>query len=215
MTVPVFVLVFCVVSFEDSPLSVADLEAYHAALGSKTESSAPLVQFRDLWDRPEAFVGKQVTVEGRVSRIFRQPRLGEFPPLVEAWIVTTVGDPFCLVFPDAVEPVSLESGQSVQLTGTFLKKVQYQARDVARVAPLIVGPDPPRPVSSPIDADRRFWSRIDWIMGIGCALVLVTILAVRHWSAPVESPRVHPTHPIFIDGDPDSQKEGISDEASV
>ena len=57
------------------------------------------VKFRDLWNRPDVFRGRRVTVEGRVVRIFRQGPVGSFPPLAEVWITSPAGDPFCVVFP--------------------------------------------------------------------------------------------------------------------
>src|SRR5205085_8897213 len=79
---------------------------YRAALSGKPTaddarpSDAPVpVQFRDLWDHPGAYQGRRVTVRGRVERVFRQGPIGSFPALVEAWIFSKAGDPFCVVFP--------------------------------------------------------------------------------------------------------------------
>ena len=125
-----------VASGDDSPLTLADLEAYRLALASKPDGPATPVKFRDLWDRPEAYLGRVVKVEGRVARLFRQGRFGEFPPLVEVWVVSPVGDPFCLVFPLVEGRASPEIGASVRFSGTFVKRIKYQGGDAARVAPL-------------------------------------------------------------------------------
>ena len=57
------------------------------------------VTFRDLWDHPDDWRGRRVTVRGTVARVFRQGAVGSFPPLVEAWLSTPEGDLFCVVFP--------------------------------------------------------------------------------------------------------------------
>ena len=102
------------------------------------------VKFKDLWNRPDVFRGRRVTVQGRVARIFRQGPVGSFPPLAEVWITSPAGDPFCVVFPAArsiddmrrlavIEPmdrsqaprdadradVMPELGRTVRFTGTF------------------------------------------------------------------------------------------------
>jgi hypothetical protein len=203
-------LAVCWIAADDSPLSLADLEAYRLALASKPDDSAPLVRFRDLWDRPEAFAGRQVRVEGRLARIFRQPRLGEFPPLVEAWVVSTAGDPFCVVFPEPAGSASLEIGTSVRFSGRFLRKITYQGGDIARIVPLIVGPEPPSSPNSGTEASRWTWSSIDWIMGLGASALIVALLARRHLARPVGGLTPVESHPVFIDGEPD--EEGSSDE---
>lgn len=185
---------------QDSTLELADLEAYRAALASKPDRSAPKVGFRDLWDRPEAFAGKAVSVEGRVARTFRQPKFADFPPLVEAWIVSPAGDPFCLVFPQSGTTSAPALGAEVRFSGTFLKKVEYQGGDVARLAPLIVGPVAPTVLEPASVSDAGGWSSTDWLMALGGLLVVGLILAGRHFSRPTPPrPPLEPP-PSFVDG---------------
>jgi hypothetical protein len=150
-----------------SQLTLADLAAYRAALSGKAtadsaESTDPPVKlvFRDLWEHSDRYRGRRVTVDGRVSRIFRQGPVGQFPALAEIWINSSVGDPFCVVVPQgkdtkpstaavanpavdrALRPF-LGPGTNVRITGTFLKMLRYTAGDAARVAPLIVGDQAP------------------------------------------------------------------------
>ncbi|MGP0067329.1 MAG: hypothetical protein ACLQGP_27510 [Isosphaeraceae bacterium] len=161
----------------DDQLSLADLAGYRAALSGKATaddarpSDPPLrLGFRDLWDRTDAHRGRRVTVRGRVARIFRQGPVGSFPALVQVWIFSPAGDPFCLVFPRASDeatgrqqttkaeakgdrepdnrpgPTSqFGPGHTVRFTGTFLKMVRYAGGDGERLAPLIVGDRPPAP----------------------------------------------------------------------
>ena len=156
-------------------LSLADLAGYRAALSGKPiavdarPSDPPAeVKFKDLWNRPDTFRGRRITIQGRVSRIFRQGPVGTFPSLAEVWITSPAGDPFCAVCPHpgstenfttslqtvpikknlSVEEkhgdaerhgVMPELGQSARFTGTFLKMVSYTGGDGARLAPLVVG----------------------------------------------------------------------------
>jgi hypothetical protein len=156
-------------------LSLADLAGYRAALSGKptadlARASDPPVHtnFKDLWNRPDVFRGRRVTVQGHVARIFRQGPVGSFPALAEVWITSPAGDPFCVVFPQPGSPEQglsgsraiaggdglvleenrpdgeraafvPELGRTVRFTGTFLKLVRYAGGDGARVAPLIVG----------------------------------------------------------------------------
>jgi hypothetical protein len=167
-------------SLDDNPqtshqLSLADLGGYRAALSGKPTAddarpSDPPVQvkFKDLWNRPDVFRGRRITIQGRVARIFRQGPVGSFPPLAEVWITSPAGDPFCVVFPqpgssddaatglqgaasgtalaleekhgDAERVAAIpELGRTVRFTGTFLKMVSYAGGDGARLAPLVVG----------------------------------------------------------------------------
>jgi hypothetical protein len=113
-------------SFDDNPqtshqLSLADLAGYRAALSGKptandARASDPpaQVKFKDLWNRPDVFRGRRITIQGRVARIFRQGPVGSFPALAEVWITSPVGDPFCVVFP---QPGSTDQNHSETTTG--------------------------------------------------------------------------------------------------
>jgi hypothetical protein len=186
-------------------LSLADLAGYGAALSGKptaerAKATDPPVQvnFNELWNRPDAFQGRRVVVQGRVVRTFRQGPIGSFPPLAEVWITSRDGNPFCVVFPQPglLDATHAESGDTkltpkekptsghrgdempgpgsmVQFTGTFLKMVRYAGADTARLAPLIVGDRPPvvsslEPVESQADHAPNGMTR-----GSGLAIQLV------------------------------------------
>jgi len=101
-------------------LTLADLAGYRAALSGKAtaldaragEPPARVV-FKDLWNRPDLFRGRRVTVQGRIVRIFRQGSVGSFPPLAEVWITSPSSNPFCLVFP---QPGSIEGDEQKRRT---------------------------------------------------------------------------------------------------
>lgn len=140
----------------DDRLGLADLSAYAAALSGRptAEASRPddqpaHVDFRVLWDRPGDFLGRRVTIRGRLERTFRQGPVGTFPPLAESWIFSAAGDPICIVYPRPAEGRRDGPGRVVQFTGTFLKTVRYAGGDGDRLAPLIVGDRPPAPDPTP------------------------------------------------------------------
>jgi hypothetical protein len=195
---------------QEDRLGLADLAGYRAALSGKAtadDASAAdppaQVQFRDLWERPDAFRGRHVIVEGRVVRIFRQEPVGSFPALAEVWITSTSGDPFCLVSPRAgLTSIPIpEPGRDVRFTGTFLKMVRYAASDGARLAPLVVGDRPPTAQSAGANlrtigghvADARFdpwsWSPAIWALGLLTAALAGGLLAWWHLNTPSPKPR--------------------------
>jgi hypothetical protein len=190
-------------------LSLADLAGYRAALSGKptadlARASDPPVEakFKDLWNQPDAFRGRRVSVRGRVVRIFRQGAVGSFPPLAEVWITSPAGDPFCAVFPQPgpTEPDQLETaaspggshgekeriatvpelGRIVDFTGTFLKLVRYAGSDGPRLAPLIVGDRLPAPVT-PNPALDHFDNEAG-TNGIGGGKSSATALGLAFWA---------------------------------
>ena len=197
-------------------LSLADLTDYRVALTGKPTADqarpsdpATRVVFKDLWNRAKAFRGRRVVINGRVERIFRQGPVGSFPALAEIWIVSPTNDPFCVVVPQERASASLtvnnqsresgntvqqlpKVGQQVQFTGTFLKVVRFAAGDGARLAPLVVGDQPPVPVQDAAKANNRHsrstndlgsWSAElpgSWLLGLTLALVMVGAVASRY-----------------------------------
>jgi hypothetical protein len=197
-------------------LSLADLANYRVALtgkptaaDAKSSDPATRVVFKDLWNRPEAFSGRRVVIKGRVERIFRQGPVGSFPALAEIWLVSSTSDPFCVVVPQeratAHSPVNDQNhepdntvqklpklGQMVEFTGTFLKVVRFAAGDGDRLAPLVVGDQPPVPAQDAANANgRRSGAAKDlgswpaelpgtWLVGLTLALVMVGALASRY-----------------------------------
>ena len=192
---------------DDTPLSLPDLETYRVALANRPTGPIAPVRFRDLWEHPEAYAGKLVKVEGRVARLFRQPRVGEFPPLVEAWVVSPSSDPFCLVFPQVEASKMPEIGASVRFSGTFLKRLKYEGGDSPRVAPLIVGPEPPSTSAGSSEVASRAWSPQDWMMGLGACAVVALVLARRHFARPSSPQLGHDPPPVFLDGEKGDRDE--------
>ncbi|WP_435017292.1 hypothetical protein TA3x_004896 [Tundrisphaera sp. TA3] len=187
----------------DSALTLADLEGYRRALSEPATGPAAPVAFRDLWDRPGEFVGRRVRIAGRVARIFRQPPVGTFPGLVEAWAVAPTGEPTCLVFPDKGGAPKIQIGESVEFEGTYLKRLRYPGGDADRLAPLLVGPAPPSRANpgTPSGAARP-WATADLMVGLGVAAAVALLLARRHLARPARPIRERGTdpEPEFDDG---------------
>jgi len=249
-------------------LTLADLAGYRAALsGQPTADNANAidppkqVHFRDLWDHSDTFRGRRVIVQGRVERIFRQAAVGSFPPLVEVWLTSPAGDPFCVVFPPqertagndereaatrrdktAVSlnrrnmPLSTpDVGRTVRFTGTFLKMVSYAASDGKRLAPLLVGEQPPlytREYSASRDEtrlrenstevlrtiggsnsrsrrDRGPWLPESWAIALTLAILAAGMIIWQHLRAPVWHHRSVRQNQVFS-GDDEQPLEFIS-----
>ncbi len=145
-----------------SPLTIADLDAYLAALRDPAKAEpARRVSFRDLWDRPADYQGKRVEIDASIEQIFEHKSIGKFPELIELWGFSRVGDPVCLVFPRSNPERRFGRGTLVRFRGVFLKLLEYKARDADRIAPLIVGADPPVRASPDRTAKRRDENRFD------------------------------------------------------
>jgi hypothetical protein len=182
-----------------SDLALTDLAVYRSALDGKPPGPALPVTFRALWDHPERYQGHRVRVEGRVQRRFHQGAFGTFPPLVESWVVSPAGDPFCLVFPDPPgRPPDDPSapGALVEFEGVFLRQVRYRGGDAPRLAPLIVGDQtpkvtlaaPPKPRPGGPEGGRvggsGGFSTVEWSLGLGAAVLVALVLAFQYLRQP-------------------------------
>ena len=198
----------------DPALTLADLAAYRAALSGARDTPAPPVPvtFRALWEHPERFQGRRVEVSGRIERLFRQGPIGDFPALEQAWAVSPAFDPFCLVYPKPQDGRGPRYGATVRFSGTFLKVVRYQGGDGPRLAPLIVGDRPPDAAPETTALRPVPATRIDWMVGIGAALVVALALARQHLRRPPRAQRdaARGSHPEFISPGDDSESPAAS-----
>lgn len=202
-------VVLAVVATPDDParLELTDLAAYRRALEPAATGPAPRVDFATLWNHSESWQGRRVEVEGRVARVFRQPAVGSFPPLVEAWLTGPAGDPFCVVFPDRGATDAARLGATVRFAGTYLRRLRYPGGDVDRLAPWLVGPDPPTPVASPAGnpsgapaAGRPYGT--DFAVAVAITVAILAVLARRHLARPVSRPSAgcDDPPPRFLEG---------------
>lgn len=179
-------LILVLAQTDGGPLSSADLAAYREAL-KPSDQPASSVGFLDLWEHPDTHRGQHVRLSGRFARQFRQPSTGEFPALSELWLSTPAGNLFCVVFPTPRDPVA-PSGETLEFEGTFLRLVRYSSGDVPRLAPLVVGPKPPRKVLEAASEPSTPW--IYWIVGgafVSLAGLTAAYLHMRG-SSPVRLP---------------------------
>lgn len=181
---------------DDSPLALTDLAEYRRALVAREpeEPRPPLVTYRTLWDHSAAYQGKRVQIEGRVVRRFQQGSVGTFPALVEAWAVTPFGEPICLVYPAPSSPAKADAApgrENVRFVGTYLRRIRYAGADVDRLAPLIVGPAPPRVPSrsaripESVAADEAGSRFNDGILAALAGLAVVMVLVWQHLRKPL------------------------------
>jgi hypothetical protein len=172
-------------------LAVDDLPEYLAALLQPAPGAVSSVTpFRDLWTRPDDFRGKLVGVRGHVAREFSTPASGELPARTEVWLVQEDGNLICAVVPrrDAAAFV----GRSVEIRGTSLGLIRYRAGDVIRLAPLVVGPGPPRVLPGRSGShSRSIWDGTSWLIASAAIVVVLAFLA-RAFARRRSRPRVEP-----------------------
>jgi hypothetical protein len=144
------------VSFESvtdrTPMSFRDNAAYAHLLEKARELSASELagqSRRDiflthLWDRPELYRGVPIHLLGTALRVLRyESGLSKTGWLYEIWIITPDARkfPYCCVCedPPAGFPVGENISERVVFNGFFLKIMKYQASDLPRGAPVLVG----------------------------------------------------------------------------
>ena len=112
-----------------------------AALGSKARQD---IFYAQLWGEPAKYRGVPVHILGTTRRVLRyESSLSRTGWLYEAWVFSTdsQSNPIVCVFEDAPEglPIGSNLSERVVFNGYFLKLMRYEAGDVARAAPLLVG----------------------------------------------------------------------------
>lgn len=135
-----------------TPMSFRDNAAYSRLLERARDMSPDELASRSrrdillshLWETPELYRGVPVHLLGSALRVLRyQSKLSPKGWLYEAWVITpdAARVPYCCVFEDAPEglPIGPNVSERVVFNGYFLKIMKYQAGDVARGAPVLVG----------------------------------------------------------------------------
>ena len=180
----------------DEFVGPADYGTYLQALQEPGGEPAEPIAFQDLWSHPEAHAGRRVRVEGRVERRFLQPSRGAFPALTELWVVDAASNPFCLVHP--TDRTAVPTGRRVQFTGTFLRRIRYQAANEERLAPLIVGPEPPQSLDLP-GRGLPDASRLDGLIAAFLGLIVIVVLVLQHLKRRPTWPAHPGPPPLFLD----------------
>lgn len=202
-------LMACGLPADDAPLDLADLSAYREALTSRADP-APSVTFRQLWDHPETYRGKAVRVSGTVVRRFGQEAVGDFPALLEVWIVSPEGDPTCLVAPRGRGRPLPEVGEAVGFTGVFLKRLQYRGADTPRLAPLIVGPRPPASLSN--GGESPGLGGLPWGLAVVVGGIALVIVVSRHLDRPIRRQPDRSPEPTWIEPEGADVEEAPDDD---
>jgi hypothetical protein len=135
-----------------TPMGFRDNAAYaHVLEKARAKTPAALaaearrdVALTHLWERPELYRGVPIHVQGTVLRVIRfESKLSRTGWLYEAWITTP--DVRRLLYDCVFEeppdgfPIGTDVHERVAFNGYFLKLMKYQAGDVARAAPVLVG----------------------------------------------------------------------------
>jgi hypothetical protein len=135
-----------------SPMGFRDNAAYamllERARGHSADELAAVAR-RDLvlahlWQNPQLYRGIPVHLFGTAHRVLRYPsKLTPSGWLYEAWIITPETNrlPYVCIFEDAPEgfPIGANVSERVVFNGYFLKVMKYQAADVTRGAPVLIG----------------------------------------------------------------------------
>lgn len=117
----------------------ADTTAADLAAQARTD-----ITYAHLWQDPAHYRGVPLHILGTARRIVRyESKLSRSGWLYEAWVVVPdlPKNPYVCVFEDAPKglPIGTEVSERVVFNGFFLKLMRYQASDVERGAPLLVG----------------------------------------------------------------------------
>jgi hypothetical protein len=135
-----------------------------------------------LWERPEQYRGVPVHLLGTAMRVLRfESKLSKTGWLYEAWIVTPEASryPYSCVFEDVPEgfPLGPSVSERVVFNGYFLKLMKYQAGDVPRGAPVLVGKlgwEPAAEADAPVAPAGKARSLRDWFLPVLGVLFLIS-----------------------------------------
>ena len=139
-----------------------------------------------IWERPELYRGVPIHLMGTARRVVRyETKLSKTGWLYEAWIVTPDATkyPYNCVFEEPPDgfPLGANVSERVVFNGYFLKIMKYQAGDVARGAPVLIGrigwePHPaPAGGAAPAAESNRllYWSLV--------ALGVMFVMSLGRW----------------------------------
>ena len=163
---------------DNGPLTIADLSAYRTAIdpnnGGRTRGFR---EFSRALGHTGRVSGATRSREGRVVTVFHKGAAGQFPALAEVWLFNPESETTCIVFAETPDHPSPKMGTIVEFSGTFLRVVRYRGGDVDRLAPLIVGTEPPRMEKPSADVLTSINSPFDTvaILLIGGIVVLALV----------------------------------------
>ena len=135
-----------------TPMSFRDNAAYAYLLekarkltpGELARQSRRDIVLTHLWERPELYRGVPIHLLGTAMRTLRfESKLSKTGWLYEAWVSTPDARRvlYCCVFEEPPEgfPLGPNVSERVVFNGFFLKIMKYEAGDITRGAPVLVG----------------------------------------------------------------------------
>jgi hypothetical protein len=195
-----------------TPISFRDNAAYSLLLGRAREKSPEglaAVTRRDitlahLWKNPDLYRGVPIHLLGTALRVLRyESKLSKTGWLYEAWIIApdSTRVPYVCVFEQAPKglPIGGNISERVVFNGYFLKLMKYQAGDVPRGAPVLVGRLGWEPsATSPADETNN---TLKWSLWVIVGMFVVSLgrwgfQLHRLFTAPKLSPKLPPTEEI-------------------
>lgn len=177
---------------DKQPLNLRDNAAYSTLLTRARETpqaelarkSRREILYTHLWETPELYRGVPVHLEGTARKALTYevgPGLSPKERLYEIWMFTPESgkNPYAVVCENLPEgfTIGADVNERVIFDGYFLKLMAYQAGDVPRAAPLLVG-RLTRVHYSQFDQKDNAHSTLNWLM---IALTLLTIYALMRW----------------------------------
>lgn len=122
------------------------IEKYVSQSGDELLDPDGFPAFVDLFQHPDEYRGKAVTLRGYLRKLISypaEPPDGNAPQtLYEAWLFTddSHGNPTVIVCSEipAGMPTGNDVNEQVSVTGYFFKMYGYRARDTTRIAPMIL-----------------------------------------------------------------------------
>jgi hypothetical protein len=188
--------------FRDSAAYAKLIEKAHEATPTALAAEARRdIPFNQLWERPAHFRGVPVHILGTARHIDRyESKLSRTGWLYEAWVFTPEMRsplPYVCVFEDAPDglPIGTNVSERVVFNGYFLKLMRYQAADVPRAAPLLVGRIGWTPRPAPGFASR--WGSTTWL--VAGLVVMFTVSLFRWMSYLRRSLAPKPLRSILLD----------------
>lgn len=137
---------------DKTPIGFRDMAAYDKLLTRARDATADSlaaearrdVFYQNLWQSPKDYRGVPVHILGTARKVLNyKSKLSRSGWLYEAWIITPdlPLNPFVCVFEDAPKglPIGPDISERVVFNGYFLKLMAYEAADVERGAPLLIG----------------------------------------------------------------------------
>jgi hypothetical protein len=192
---------------DKTPLSFRDTAAYDLLLKHARETTpAELavqarrdILFTHLWERPEPYRGVPIHLLGTAIRVLTyESKLSPTGRLYEAWIGTHESQyhPYVCIFEDLPQgfPIGPNISERVVFNGYFLKLMKYQAGDVERAAPVLIGR-----VGWTAPTVRRKPNGVTWMIAAVGVMYLISLFrwiwSLRRSLRPIPRPSLLRDHP--------------------